>query len=152
MDRRIPLTLGRARQGTSSGFVGHPPVAAVHIGCDRSWTQSTSTLPEHNSKAYLALIDTGAEATVIDQAVAREIGAPGVGSAKVHTMGKDPIVVEGADIQVVLPRVNVVFAERAAILHLESQQFHLILGRSFLRHCRLVVDGPSSSYELLWVE
>jgi hypothetical protein len=148
----IPVSLGQCRAGAVDDFAGCPPVASVHIAADSHWDTSKGSLPEHNGKIYLALIDTGAESTFIDAAVAAEIDAKPTRYAKVHGIG-EPSAAQGTDIQVIFPGSNLVFKESAAIQDFRGSgnAWGLVLGRSFLQHCRFLLDGPNATYQLHWI-
>jgi len=84
-----------------------------------------------------ALIDTGADGTVVPVTYLREIRAPVVGRARLHYhLGVHDVVLHIADVQIgdlVLPGLIIV-ADR------EGQE--LILGRDVLNRFRLLIDGP----------
>jgi hypothetical protein len=145
--RSIPVILGKARAGTPDNFIGRPPVVAVHV------TPDLSDAPKHNGRLYHALIDTGAECTAVGAHVAAEIGVQPSGTAIVHGLDGMHPEVQGAKVQVIFPVADLAFATRAPILDFRSggQTFDLILGRSFLRNCRLLLDGPRQQYEIVWV-
>ena len=151
--RVIPVFLGPERAGQPRDFASRSPVTLVHVACDADWTVNSSVPPNHDGKPYRALIDTGAEGTFIDAQIAQEIGIVATKRAIVHGFDGSKEV-PGADVQIVFPTPNIVFAERAAITSLQSagQTFHVILGRSFLRHCRFSIDGPSEHYSLCWID
>ena len=150
--RELHVVLGTRRIAQGSLFVDCPPVLSVHVGCDQEWSIAAAKPPQHNGIRYAALIDTGAEATVISEETAVAIGAVKAASAIVHGFGGTKTV-EAADIQVFIPSQNIVFASRAAISGsiADGHTFSVALGRSFLEHCRLEVDGPSGTYRLWWV-
>jgi predicted aspartyl protease len=149
----IPINLGDCRPGAVNDFAGRPPVTAVHVACDAHWSTSKKDLPNHNGEKYLALIDTGAEATAIDAVVAARIGAKPVHNAIVHGMNAAGVAAKGTDVQIIFPSCNLVFAARAVIRDFRAagQTWDLILGRSFLKNCRLTVDGPNELYQLEWI-
>ena len=151
-ERVIPVFLGLARAGQDADFAGTPPIVHVYVAADTKWQSSKGTLPTHNGIAYRALLDTGAEATIIDPDVAQQVDAPIRGEAIIHGFNQTHRA-NAADIQIVFPKINVVFSSRAAITSVRQvgQTFDLILGRSFLQHCRFEVDGPARAYKLCWV-
>lgn len=151
--KQIPVALSKPRLGSGDSFVDCAPIINVHVACDAAWSIHASIAPTHNGKLYGALIDTGAEDTVISEKLAADIGVARSNSAILHGFdGKQ--TVEGAMIQVLIPCQNIVFAGRAAITDLQQagHMFSIVLGRSFLEHCRLEIDGPACSYKLWWVQ
>jgi len=85
-----------------------------------------------------ALVDTGVDGTVVPAAYLKDIGAPVIGRARLHShLGMRHVILHIADVQIaelVLPGV-VIAADR------EGKE--LILGRDVLNHLRLLVDGPA---------
>jgi hypothetical protein len=148
----IPVRLGRCRSSGTDDFTGRPPVVRVHIAADSAWNANRTTLPAHNRKTYVAMIDTGAEATAIDTSAAVEVHAQAKHRATVHAMNATTSV-PGADVQIIFPSHNLVFAARAAVINIRGvgNNWDLILGRSFLQYCHLQVDGPRGLYQLEWI-
>jgi predicted aspartyl protease len=104
-------------------------------------------------KFYSGLIDTGSDHTAIRPLIAAEIGAsPTDMGVVVHGHGSQ-IQAMKAPLQVIVPSANVTFSCDAVIVDLtgDSRSFDLILGRNFLRHCHLAVDGPACKYRLTWI-
>ena len=125
----------------------------VRIGADPNWSHGSGALPELSPQIYKALIDTGAEGTIIDELVAADVGATASHTVTVSSFQGPPHGSGGATIQLLLPGANVVFSGGAALLPLRSEgaMFDLILGRSFLAHCRFVVDGKGQPFRLWWL-
>ncbi len=151
--RRIPVLLGKARPSAVGDFADRPPIVKVNIACEHGWTRASGRLPKHIHRSFFALIDTGAEGTVIDVVTAHQIGAELMHKATIHVINESSSA-RGADIQVLLPKAGIVFECRAVVADLRSagNTWGLILGRPFLSHCRLLVDGPKMRYQLHWVE
>jgi predicted aspartyl protease len=99
------------------------------------------------------MIDTGAEASSIDRRIAEEINAQKLSKGTVHAMD-GTFEAELVLVQVIFPEQNIVFSTPAAVLSFEDagHTFDLILGRSFLQHCYLTMDGPNGRYALDWIE
>jgi hypothetical protein len=89
----------------------------------------------------------------MDLSVAAEIGAVLSGNGIAHGFGSREERVQGAEIFVCLPITNLIYPAHAAALdfHGSGQTFDLILGRSFLSNCELIVHGPDSRYVLRWL-
>lgn len=150
--RAIAVSIGKPRNGQPTDFAACPPIVNVYIGCDDTWSPDSEELPQHNGVTYLAMIDTGAEDTVIDSEVAQEIGAKNIHTGVIHGF-EGTKQVGGVDVQIIFPIANIAFAGRAGITSFRSagQTFDLILGRSFLSHCEFFVDGPNDRYRLNWI-
>ena len=138
----IQVFLGQPRPGSPANFVGRPPIAEVLLA------PGPADDPIPSPKVYYALIDTGSDYTAIDGLAAAEIGAETIGRASVRAMGAEYSEVSAVNVEVIFPGPQFAFSTRAAVLDLRGagQSFDLILGRSFLQHCRLVSDGPRNSY------
>ncbi len=152
MQRIIPIRFGPRRTIQDTEFVDCPPVIDVHISVEREWSTSAGILPKHNGLTYAALIDTGAEATIISSELASTIGAIQTSKATIHGFDGTQEI-SSTDVHIVIPSQNIVFSARAGISSLTSagHTFSLVLGRSFLQHCRLEVEGQSGIYRLWWV-
>ncbi|MBU1236014.1 MAG: retropepsin-like domain-containing protein [Gammaproteobacteria bacterium] len=152
MPRAIPVHLGPRRTNQGPSFVDCPPVIDVHLSSEKDWSDDSGAIPKHDGRTHAALIDTGAENVFISSELALELSFVGTSKATVHGFG-DTQKVGATDIHIIIPSQNIVFTSRAAItdLGLAGHTFSLVLGRSFLRHCRLEVDGPSNAYRLWWL-
>ena len=150
--RRIPIKLGARRTGQGSEFVDCPPIIEVHVSCERDWNLSCGRPPKHDGTRYAALVDSGAERTAISSVVASQIGLSLSANAVVHGLSGTQTFGAG-DIHVFIPDQNIAFSERAAVCDLQTagHMFSIVLGRSFLEHCRLEVDGRAGTYSLLWL-
>lgn len=152
MPRIIPIRLGHRRTNQDTKFVDCPPVTEVHVSVESGWNSASGITPKHNGLLYPALVDTGAESTTISTELAAQIGCSPTSKATMHGFGGTQEV-QSADIHIVIPSQNIVFSCRAAIspLGLAGHTFAVVLGRSFLQHCRLEVDGPRNEYRLWWL-
>lgn len=94
-----------------------------------------------------AVLDTGAEATFVRAAVARQL--------RLHALqGRSVVVATGersfrgrfsAEIQITED-----FIWQGAILEGDPSGVDLILGRDFLERCVLTYDGPEHAFTLEW--
>ncbi len=142
---RIAVVRGKSRSGSADDFVGCPPVAYVHVAAGAQMT--------HDGTVYEALIDTGSDVTVISEEVVKKIGATLTGNGVVRGFGGSRAGVQRAYVNIIFPTAGLSFqAPNAGVLDLKSVgTFDVILGRAFLSHCRLTVDGPNGDYQLEWV-
>jgi hypothetical protein len=140
--------------GASPNFVTCPPVSYVHLASDREWTIESQAMPRHNGEVYAAMIDTGTDACFVRPDVAAAIGAELMGNGvTAYGIGEPQAGIKRATIQVIFPGPGVVFVATGAPVMAflgDRRSFDLILGRQFLRHCRLLVDGPNGSYRMEW--
>jgi predicted aspartyl protease len=141
----IPVILGDPPSGSARDFVGCPPIVLVHVAADDR---------QHNGDVFSALIDTGADVTVIDHAIADRIGATLVGNGVSRGFGGMRSGVKRTRITITFATANLAFEEPAAgVLDFRATglTFDLVLGRAFLRYCRLSLDGPNGDYRLEWI-
>lgn len=143
--RLIPVIFGEPPSGSARDFVGCPPITPVHIAAGDA---------DHDGTIYSALIDTGADVVVIDDSVARRIGATLTGNGVARGFGPTRSGVQRTRITITFPSANFSFeAPNAGVLDFRvgGSTFDLVLGRSFLKHCRLNLDGPNGDYQLAWI-
>ena len=152
--REIPVYLAPPRAGSTPDFAGRSPVSDVHVANDPDWSDAGLELPNHNGRLYQAMIDTGTDSTALDQTIAREINAPTVMTGIAHGWVGTDNAVDIVQVQIVIPSINIVFGAAAAVRDFrgDGQTWDIILGRSFLQHCQLTVDGPRAAYSLAWVQ
>jgi hypothetical protein len=108
--------------------------------------------PSHRHTEHHALLDTGAEHSSIDQALASEIGLQAVDRTKLvtpttpegeeRTVYTAALCIEAPGMVSELPSVRLSSAE------LSAQGFSLILGRDILSRMMLVWDGPAGIVRL----
>ena len=134
-------------------FARRPPLITVHLAADPAWTPQKEDWPIFNGKTYRAMLDTGADFCSVDQMVAGEISAHVEGNGNVNVFGGPAKISGRARVQVILPSASQVYETRFAIMDFRGvgQPWDAILGRNFLRHCRLIVDGPRGRYDLEWI-
>ena len=151
--RPLPIMRGTPIAGAVASFINCPPVTHLYLAADPDWTPESARSPKHNGRIYLALIDTGSDAVAIRPEVALAIGAKLTGNGVSHGIGGSHSGVERASVQVIFPAANVIFHSDAAVVPLagDARSFDLILGRTFLKHCRLYIDGPNAAYRLEWI-
>ncbi|GIW41619.1 MAG: hypothetical protein KatS3mg076_2196 [Candidatus Binatia bacterium] len=97
----------------------------------------------------LALIDTGATTTCVDEAAAQRLGLPVIDVATLasasHASSQHnvyPIQIEVTGLPIVLN------APRAIGAPLASQGLLVLLGRDLLQHCTLFYNGLNGSFTL----
>lgn len=109
--------------------------------------QAGGTLPAPVSG--LALIDTGATSTCVDQAAAERLGLPAIDVVNVASASQAstqqnvyPIRLEVVGLPIAIN------APRAIGAPLEAQGILVLLGRDVLQHCVLVYNGTVGSFSL----
>jgi Aspartyl protease len=154
--RPITVLFSEPLGGVAPSFATCPPVIYVRLAADPHWNPKPGSTPKYDRNAiYRAMIDTGTDDVAIRPAVALAIGAHLMGNGVGHGVGGSISGIKCASVQILMPTINVIFhAPKAAVMDLagDARSFDLILGRSFLRHCRLCLDGPNEAYSLEWLE
>jgi Retroviral aspartyl protease len=144
--------LGRPRSGAANIYATRPPIIHIYVAYDKTWNCRSDGLPNHSAQSFDALLDTGADGTSIDSMLATQIGAETTKRAVVHGHTGNQIF-SGTRVQIVIPTAQVVFCDDAVINDFRGagSPWDAILGRSFLHHCKMQVDGPAERYYLEWV-
>jgi hypothetical protein len=147
--RPIHVFIGEPIDAAPRNFITCPPVVGVYLAADDTWTTESTKTPLHNGVIYYALLDTGSDRIALRSHVATAIGAKLRGNGLVHGTAGTHADVMKTTIQIVSITASFIFlCEDAAVTNLpgDARSFDAILGRQFLRHCRLVVDGPNEAY------
>ncbi|HEX6860336.1 MAG TPA: retroviral-like aspartic protease family protein [Caulobacteraceae bacterium] len=123
------------------------PTLLVDIGLkSRSPAGEAPDLP---LKKVRALLDTGAGADCIDDELARSLGLPISDEGEISGVGgKHHAFIYTA--RVYVPKLNrLLFQQFTGVKLAQGAQWHrVILGRSFLRHYRLIYNGTDGQVEL----
>ena len=140
--RPIPVMLGEPISGRPSTFTNCPPITLVHV--------ANGDTQEHDGTSYRAMLDTGSDATCIDESVAKAIGAELFGNGIAHGFGNARGGFKKAEVSILFPSANFTYHCRgAAVMDFHGsggQPFDVLLGRDFLEYCRFSVDGPNGMY------
>jgi hypothetical protein len=142
-----------ASPATALAAIG--PTTLVHVGFDPSLFGTATTSAPANLPAVpltqnvLALINTGAGESCIDEALAQQLQLPLVDTGQVSGIGGSTTV-NVYLAHIVLPGLTTTQYGRFAGVHLAAgQQVHRVLiGRSLLRDTILIYDGQSGSVKL----
>jgi len=121
----------------------HGPTIAVSIGLDPSWTKDQPRAPRPDKTNIAALVDTGAQETCIDSALATELGLPVIDQRSVGGVGSFEVDVYHAQIHVERLRYTIHGGFAGIPLLKERVHVSVVLGRSFLRDCKLTYDGKT---------
>jgi predicted aspartyl protease len=97
----------------------------------------------------LALIDTGASGTCIDDDIAAALQLPIVDTGKMTSATEEGSVRNIYPVQIEFVGWNIrLVNNRAMGATLKSQGLQAIIGRDMLRNCILVYNGPSGTFSL----
>jgi len=97
----------------------------------------------------LALIDTGASSTCIDEDVANTLSLPVVGRARMASATEPDSIRNQYPVQIEFVGWGVKGgANRAIGANLKPQNLVALIGRDLLNKCLLVYNGPSGSFSL----
>ncbi len=131
------------------GLVLRGPVVQVSVTIEqnagRGLTASGKSLPTPISG--LALIDTGASNTCIDEQAAKELGLPVIDVANMQSATHDNHPCNIYPIQIITPIITL-NAPRAMGAALASQGLLVLIGRDVLEHCTLFYNGPVGQFTL----
>ena len=95
----------------------------------------------------LALIDTGAAGTCIDDEVAASIGCPVVGTAQMASATHDAVEVPVYAVQLNVPSLSlIVTARRAFAAQLRPQGLVALIGRDILKFWNFTYNGPAGTF------
>ena len=134
---------------TPHTLVAVGPTIGVQVGFDPDYEPERGVLPVLPPDVYPALIDTGATQSCIDVSLVAALNLELVDTVWLGTAG-GLTEVNRYSAQLVIPSMNRVIYGRFAALHLQTggQRCVALIGRTFLRHHRLVYDGRSGEVTL----
>ena len=98
-------------------------------------------------KSGLALIDTGASNTCIDEQAARELGLPVIDVANMQSASHEKHPCNIYPVQIITPIVTL-NAPRVMGAALVSQGLLVLIGRDVLQSCTLFYNGPAGQFTL----
>ena len=135
------------KQGPSL-LISEGPVLGVQIGFDPQYDATRNAPPNLcRSESLAALVDTGAEASCIDQELARQLRLPLVDEWPVSGVHESRRVdVHLAQIHV--PLLKFTIYGRFAAVHLVEMGYKALLGRTFLQHFTMTYDGTTGSVRI----
>jgi predicted aspartyl protease len=103
------------------------------------------TLPA--PKSGIALIDTGASNTCIDEQAAKDLGLPVIDVANMQSASHEKHPCNIYPVQIITPIVTL-NAPRAMGAALASQGLLVLIGRDVLQNCTLFYNGPTGQFTL----
>ena len=100
-------------------------------------------------KTGLALIDTGATGTCIDEQVAKELGLPAIDVGKMTSATHKDQQCSIYPVQIVIQPTNLILnAPRTMGAALAAQGLIALIGRDVLRVCTFFYNGPGGNFTL----
>jgi predicted aspartyl protease len=98
-------------------------------------------------KSGLALIDTGASSTCIDEQAAKDLGLPVIDVANMQSASHEKHQCNVYPVQIITPIVTL-NAPRAVGAALASQGLLVLIGRDVLQNSNLFYNGPMGQFTL----
>ncbi len=126
------------------------PQLLVDIGFDQNYEYAPGgSLPVPGKKGLPALIDTGAGESCIDSLLAAQLNLPVI-DKRMQAGAHGAKMVDIHMAQVHIPALNfTIYGDFAAVdLRIGGQSIDALLGRTFLRHFKMVYDGKTGSVEI----
>jgi hypothetical protein len=128
-------------------LVSFGPTILVDIGFDPAYVPSQTLVPPlAGLTAIQALVDTGATTSCIDNLLAVELGLPVVDRMQIAGVGGQHLA-NMYLAQIHVPALNrTLYGSFAGVNLRDGGQPHsALMGRTFLRHYRMVYDGPTGN-------
>ena len=120
----------------------------VRIGYDSSYEPPAPVVrvlisaPGHGRQvAATALLDTGADCTLLPAAIVRALTLPQVDWLRVAAVGGPPV-------QAPVYAAELVVGQRRSLARVVAFGGEPLLGRDWLNHLRLILDGPALTLSL----
>lgn len=126
------------------------PVIQVSVTIEQNAGKAlvTQGKPLPAPKTGLALIDTGATGTCIDEKVAQELGLPVIDVAKMTSATHVDQQCNVYPVQINIPPILVLNSPRTMGAALAAQGLMVLIGRDVLRNCNLFYNGPAGQFTL----
>jgi len=138
---------GTANETPADLLVKFGPTIKVDLGLKSR--SRAGELPDLQAKGLWALVDTGAGGDCIDDELARSLGLPPTDEGEISGVGgRHHAFIYTA--RLYIPKLDkLLFQPFTGVKLQEGDQRHrVILGRQFLRHYRLIYDGPTATIEI----
>lgn len=129
------------------------PTLLVDIGFDSNFNAAQTMLPVAGIKGIRALVDTGASESCIDSLLATQLNLPVVDRRTVSGIhGGGEVNMHLA--QVHIPSLGKTIYGSFAGVHLQAggQVHKALIGRTFLRHCKIVYEGQTGNVTIETVD
>ena len=125
------------------------PTLYVHIGYDPSYDPERSVRPRLPDESRLALLDTGASQSCIDESLALELGLPVFERRQlggVHGLQEVNFYPGQIYVPALRHTISGVFA--GVRLRASGQPHFALIGRNFLRHFTMTYEGRTGTVTL----
>lgn len=130
-------------------LVNWGPTLSVNIGFDPNYNSASTNVPVPGKTGLLALVDTGATESCIDSLLAAQLNLPVVDrrmTAGAH--GAKEVNLHLAQIHIPSLSRTIVGAFAGVDLLTGGQMHSALIGRTFLRHFKMIYDGPSGKVQI----
>lgn len=139
--------------GGASGadlLVSRGPTLLVNIGFDPSFSAITGVKPQPGLQGVEALVDTGASTSCIDNLLGSQLNLPIIDRIQISGAGGHHMA-NMYLAQIYIPSLSsTIIGSFAGVDLLAGGQRHsALIGRSFLRNCRMEYDGTTGSVKLI---
>lgn len=125
------------------------PLVAIRLAPANSYLEDIGASLLNNKYVEVsAMIDTGANRSVIQQGIASQLNLNPVGSTLLFTPSIDNSLCYLFDVQMIFPN-NVIFQDIAVVeAPLQGQNIQCLIGRDVLQHGLLVYNGYDNAFTL----
>jgi predicted aspartyl protease len=128
-------------------LVAHGPTLLVDIGFDQNYVSGTK--PQLAATKLWALVDTGATECCIDSDLAQKLNLPIVDRRQIGGIsGRKEVSVYLAHVHVETLNFTMYGQFAGVDLIAGGQRHYALIGRTFLKHFKMVYDGTTGDVEL----
>ena len=134
--------------GASGGelLAAYGPTLLVDIGFDPNFNAAVTMAPTAGIQGIHALVDTGATESCIDSLLAAQLNLPVVDRRTVSGVhGGGEVNMHLAQVRIPSLGINLYGAFAGVHLQAGGQVHRALIGRTFLRHCKMVYEGHTGN-------
>jgi predicted aspartyl protease len=122
------------------------PTLAVNVGFDPHYQPDTNAAPSPGITHIEALVDTGADESCIDSLLAIKLGLPIVDQrAVIGVDGSFDVNMHLGQVHIPALKFTVQGSFAGVKLVAGGMSYQVLIGRTFLRHVRMLYDGPTGA-------
>lgn len=134
----------------SSMLTTYGPTLTVDIGFDPQFRPNQTTIPIPGMTGIPALVDTGAQQSCIDSALAAHLNLPIIDRRRIcGANGESEVNIHLAQIRIPVLNQNIYGGFAGVHLSVGGQPHLALIGRTFLRHCALIYDGRTGAVRII---